>query len=161
MLRQTVKLALLSWTGERALLIVAVVGGLVGCATQPPRPQATPETFEAVACEDLARLKYDREVRLLQLSANLQRARAATPTRGGSSGFERLGDSLANLGRRMRINEITDEITAVRVETAAIGFNLSDRCGQRSARSAEEETDVDAPTEPEGGRDSRSKRNPP
>lgn len=113
-------------TTASALIIMAF---LVGCATPSPPPLATPELFEEVACDDLVRIKYDQEVRLLKLSGNLQRARAAS-SRGSSvsDGLSQLGDSIANLGHAMRINEIRDEITAARVEIAAIDYNLSNRC---------------------------------
>ena len=110
-------------------LAFVVIAALGACATNPPPPLATPETFETVPCEELPRLKYDQEVKLLQLSTNLQRIRS-TGSRGssGGDGLSELGDSLQNLARSMRLNEITDEITAIRVEIAAIDYNLSSRC---------------------------------
>ena len=116
------------------LFALTAIAAVAGCATQTPPPLATPETFRTEPCEDLVRLKYDREVELLKLSANLQRTRAAASQRSSESdGLSRLGDSLANLGHTLRINEISDEMTALRVEVAAIDYNLSNRCRQGSA----------------------------
>ena len=101
----------LSDTYKSAAFGLIAISSLAGCATRSPPPLATPETFEAVACEDLVRSKYDRRVKLLELSDRLQRARtAASRGSSGSDGLSQLGDSIANLGHAMRINEIRDEI---------------------------------------------------
>ena len=128
----------------RRFLGLIAFSSLAGCTTPSPPPLTTPETFEAVACEDLVRFKYDRKVELLKLSDRLQRARAAA-SRGssGSDGLSQLGDSIANLGHRMRINEIRDEVTAIRVEVAAIDYNLSNRCQQQTSAAAPREPPTD------------------
>ena len=129
------------------LLALAVLGA---CATQPLPPLATPETFESVPCDELARLKYDLEVKLLKLSTNLERTRTAGP-RGStaSNGLSELGISLQNLARSMRLTEITDEITAVRVEIAAIDYNLSNRCGRPSVQDVTPKPNNDLSIDPE------------
>ena len=113
--------------------VLAVVGlvttvALVGCTTQSPA-LATPETFEAVPCEDLVRSKFDREVELLKLSDSLERERrAARRGLSGSDGWSKLGDSIKNLGHTLELNEIKDGMLVLRVEIAAIEYNLSSRC---------------------------------
>ncbi len=106
--------------------------------------------FEAVACHDLVRIKYDQEIKLLKLSDSLQRVRTAS-SRGssGSDGLSQLGDSIANLGRTMRVNEIRDQITAMWVEIAAIDYNLSNRCRYESTESLPREPPADAPHDPD------------
>ena len=152
---------LLSRTSKPTLPFL-VTALLAACATNPPPPLATPETFETVPCEELVRLKYDQEVKLLKLSTRLQRTRAAG-SRGssGGDGLSELGDSLQNLARSMRLNEITNEITAVRVEIAAIDYNLSNRCRRPSVQDASPEPTTTPQSIPNSGRLPPNNMDPP
>ena len=135
---------------NKTIFLLIATAVLAGCATQSAPQLATTETFEAVACEDLVKFKYDREVKLLTLSAKLQRVRNAAP-RGssGDDGWSKLGDSFANLGHTLRLNEIANELTTVRVEITAIEYHLTNRCQHQSAHNASPESPTDAPTDPD------------
>ena len=128
----------------RCLAAAITVAWLVGCASQPPKEHATPETFAEVPCAELARLRFDVEVRLLELSERLQRLRGSRPS--GSSGpdttgLQQLGTSMQRLAHALRVKEVANEVTDTRIELAAIQFNLSGRCRREHPGAGRERSD--------------------